>query len=204
MARRPYEQRLRAEAAEATRQRVLDALYDRLVEAPARPITLDEIAGRAGVARSTIYVVFGSRRGLFDALLDRLLHGAGYRQILEAVRDPDARATLRGGLEGGVRMYDAHHNVLRVLYTMGRLDPEGIGRTIAVTETERTGGMASVARRLGEQGLLRPGLTPERAAHVLWVLASFDAYDQLVTGRGLSADEAAAVLVETAEHALLA
>ena len=204
MAKRPYEQRLRAESAEATRSRVLDALYDRLGEAPARPITVDEIAVRAGVARSTIYLVFGSRRGLFDALLERVLQGAGYDQILQAVRNPDARETLEGGLDGGVRMYAAHHDVFRVLFSMAKLDPDGVGRTIAMTEQRRTAGMATLARRLGDQKLLRRGLTPERAAHVLWVLASFDAYDLLVTGRGLSTDEAAAILVETAEHALLA
>src|SRR5262249_39252498 len=44
MARRPYEQRARAETAEATRHRILDALYDRLAEAPSKPITVDEIA----------------------------------------------------------------------------------------------------------------------------------------------------------------
>jgi AcrR family transcriptional regulator len=203
MARRPYEQRLRAESAEATRQRVLDSLYDRLREAPARPITVDEVAVRAGVARSTIYLVFGSRRALFDALLERLLSGAGYDQLMEAVQKPDPRETLVGGLEGGVHMYAAHHTVWRVLYAMGKLDPDGVGQTIAVTEGRRTRGMAWIAERLGDEGELRDGLTPERAAHVIWVLASFDAYDLLATGRGLDADEIASIVVETAERALL-
>ena len=204
MARRPYEQRLRAETSEATRQRILDALYDRLEESPAKPIAVDEIAARAGVARSTVYVVFGSRRGLFDALLDRLLSGAGYDQLMEAVQQPDPRETLRGGLTGGVHMYAAHHTVWRVLFAMGKLDPDGVGQTIAVTEGTRARGMAWIAQRLADEGELRPGLTAERAAHVIWVLASFDAYDLLATGRGLGADEIAAIVVETAENALLA
>jgi len=87
---------------------------------------------------------------------------------------------------------------------MGKLDPDGVGQTIAANEQKRAAGMVSLARRLGEQKLLRRGLTPERAAHMFWILASFDAYDLLVTGRGLSADEAAAILVDTAENALLA
>jgi len=203
MPKRPYEQRLRAETAEETRQRVLDALYERLNEAPARPPTVDEIATRAGVARSTVYVVFGSRRGLFDALLARLLSGAGYDELLEAVARPDPRETLRGGIAGGVHMYAAHHTVWRVLHAMAKLDPEGVGQTIAVTEETRSRGMASLATRLAEHGYLRPGLTAGRAAHVIWVLASFDACDQLVI-RGLGTDEVAGLLVETAEQALLA
>jgi AcrR family transcriptional regulator len=203
MARRPYEQRLRAEAAEATRHRILDALYERLAEAPAKPITVDEIAARAGVARSTVYVVFGSRRRLFDALLDRLLGGAGYEQLMEAVQKPDPLETLRGGLDGGVHMYAEHATVWRVLYAMGKLDPDGVGQTIALTDNRRAEGMSWIAQRLADEGRLRRGLTPERAAHVIWVLASFDAYDLLAAGRGLGADEISAIVVETAEHAVL-
>src|SRR4051794_37484530 len=147
MVKRPYEQRLRADAAEATRERILDALYERLGEAPARPPTVDEIAERAGVARSTVYVVFASRRGLFDALLARLLSGAGYDQLLEAVARSDPRESLRGGLAAGVRMYAEHHAVWRVLHSMGKLDPDGVGQTVAVTERTRTRGMASLAAR---------------------------------------------------------
>ena len=71
-------------------------------------------------------------------------------------------------------------------------------------EAQRSSGMARLARRLGEQGLLRPGLTPEQAAHVIWLLAGFDAFDTLATGRGLDPDEVTAILIEIAEHALLA
>ena len=46
MAKRAYTQRVRAETAEETRQRILDTLYERLREAPAEPISVDEV-GRA-------------------------------------------------------------------------------------------------------------------------------------------------------------
>src|SRR3712207_3936290 len=109
MGKRQYTQRLRAQAAEENRQRILDALYDLVREAPARPISVDEVARRAGVARSTIYLVFGSRSGLFDALTDHLFTGAAYHRLVEAVRHPDAREALRGALAAGVEMYVAHH-----------------------------------------------------------------------------------------------
>ena len=204
MAKRPYTQRLRAEAAEENRQRILDALYERLRDAPAQPVTVEEVARRARVARSTIYLVFGSRSGLFDALTDHLLTGPGYRRILEAVRRPDPRESLRGALAGGVDMYAAHHDVLRVLGSMAKLDPEGVGQAIARGERERSRGVARVAARLHEQGTLHPGLTVERATAVIWLLAGFDAYDALATGHGLQPKEIANVLVETAETALLA
>jgi hypothetical protein len=40
------------------------------------------------------------------------------------------------------------------------------------------------------------------ATNLLWVLASFDAFDLLYTGRCLSADSAAEVLTSAAERAL--
>jgi AcrR family transcriptional regulator len=203
MSARRYEQRLRAETAAETRQRILDALYDRLREAPADPVSVDEVARLARVARSTVYLVFGSRSGLFDALTEHLFQGAGYDRIEEAVRHEDARETLRGGIAGGVHMYAAHHDVFRVLHAMAKLDPDGVGRALARSERRRAASMTWLAERLAEQGVLRPGVTPELAAHVIWLLASFDAYDSLATGRGLSPTATVDILAGTAERALL-
>lgn len=203
MGARPYRQRLRAEAAEQNRQRILDTLYERLRAAPADPVSVDKIARGAGVSRSTIYLVFGSRSGLFDALTDSLFQGAGYDRLQQAVSDPDPRETLRGGLEGTVRMYAAHHDVLRVLYATGRLDPDGAGRAIARSERRRSKSMNWLADRLAEQNRLQPDVTPAHAAHVVWLLTSFEAYDLLASGRRLSADEVVELLIETAERALL-
>ena len=203
MSKRPYEQRLRADAAQATRRRILDALYERLREAPSDPVSLDEIARRARVARSTVYLAFGSRAGLFDALTTELLEGAGFARILEAVRNPDAREHLRGGLEGGVEMYSAQRDVMRVLASMAHLDPEGVGQAVGRVERDRAAGMKRLAGKLAEQGLLRPDVTAEHAENVIWLLASFDAFDLLAAGRGLPPDQIAELLVTTAERALL-
>ncbi len=63
--------------------------------------------------------------------------------------------------------------------------------------------MGWLANRLHEQHHLRPGVTPGDAAHVIWLLASFDAYDQLAAGRGLNPEDVVHTLTRTAEHALL-
>ena len=56
--------------------------------------------------------------------------------------------------------------------------------------------------RASEHDLLRPGLTVEEAAHVLWLLTNFDAFDVLYTGRGLSLEAVVEVLTTTAERSL--
>ena len=95
MATRKYEQRLRAESAEETRHRILDAVCQRLRAAPAEPVSIDQVARMARVSRSTVYQVFGSRAGLFGALGADLLDRGGFGSMLQAASHPDAREALR-------------------------------------------------------------------------------------------------------------
>ena len=50
--------------------------------------------------------------------------------------------------------------------------------------------------------MLRDGITVEYAAHVLWMLTSFESFDTLYTDRGLSVDETIAMIIKTAEDAV--
>jgi hypothetical protein len=62
--------------------------------------------------------------------------------------------------------------------------------------------MAYHAQRLAEQEVLRPDITTDEAADLLWVLTSFDSFDLLYTGRALSVDNVVKTLVTTAERSL--
>jgi hypothetical protein len=62
--------------------------------------------------------------------------------------------------------------------------------------------MAWGSRRLARQKQLKPGISAKRAAHVLWLVASFDAFDLLYAGRGLSARETGRILADTFESAV--
>lgn len=202
MSPRRYEQRLRAEAAEDTRRRVLDALYERLRSAPSRPVSVDEVAQAAGVARSTIYLIFGSRAGLFDALAAELFKTGEFALVESAAANPNARESLRDSALGGVRMFAAHRDVFRVLYSMAQLDAKAVGGAVQRLEAARAGGMSRLATRLAAHDLLRSDVTTEDATHVLWLLSSFDAFDVLFTGRGLGVDEVAELLTAVAERTL--
>lgn len=204
MASRRYEQRLRAESAAETRRGILDAVYERLREAPAEAVSVERVAEMAGVARSTIYLIFDSRAGLFDALAADLYERTGYPRLLEAVRVDDAWESASGGIRAGVEIFAADRDVFRVLHSMEAFDPEAVGGTIRRIEERRAEGMAWAARRLREQGYLRPGVSANEAAHIMWIQASFDAFDLLYTGRGLPAKKVADLLVAIAERSLLA
>jgi AcrR family transcriptional regulator len=204
MAPRKYSQRLRAAAAEDTRRRILDATYKRLREAPARRISVDQVAQDAGVARSTVYLIFGSRAGLFDALGDYLYERAGFDRIVEAVKHPDARERLRGSLRASSEVYAAERDGARALYSMGELDPDAMAGMAQRLEHSRVGGMEHLAGALAKQGLLRPDVSEKAAVDILFALTSFDAFDLLYTGRGLAPADVADHLIAMAERTLCA
>ena len=199
---RKYEQRLRATAAAQTRRRVLDAVYEQVRTAPTEPVSLDRVATAAEVSRSTIYLLFGSRGGLFEALATDLLHRGGFERILQAATHPDGREALRGVIGSCVTMYAAHLEVLRALASMAVLDTEAVGGTIETMEEGRAIGMARLAGRLAEQGVLRQDITVDHAADLLWLLTSFHSVDLLHTSRDLPMDQVARILIDTAERSL--
>ena len=204
MAPRRYEQRLRAESADETRQRILDAVYERLRDAPTERVSVDRVARMAGVARSTVYLVFGSRSGMFDAFADHLYERAGFDRLVEVVARPDARENLRDSLRVGTEIWAAHRDVFNALYGMSQLDPDAVGGAIQRWEERRARGMTAQAGRHEHQSTLREGDTTGDVAQMMWVLTSFAAFDLLYTGQGLSVEETASTLITMAERSLLA
>ena len=200
MAPRKYDQVARAEAAAATRRRILEAVGQRLREAPTEQLSLDKVAGLAGVSRSTIYADFGSRAGLFDAFVVDLWERTGLRDLAQAVASEDVRDHLREGIAAASRMKAKELAVYRVLHAMDRLDPDSAGGAVRHMEEDRRAGMEALAARLHEAGELRDGLTVDDAVSHLWVLTSFESLDLLITGRGLTVEEAIAHLVAMAER----
>lgn len=162
----------------------------------------ERVAQAAGVSRSTIYLVFDSRAGLFDALAADLLQRGGFERMMRATTHPNPVEGLREVIRGGARMFAAHRDVLRALFSMAQLDADAVGGSIPRLEQNRAQGVAHRARRLADAGPLRRDVPIEEAAHVLWMLTSFDAFDLLYTGRGLSVEQAANTLFTTAQRSL--
>jgi len=202
MDKRRYVQRRRAEAAQETRERILEAARESLRAGALGAVRVDDVARSAGVARSTVYVIFGSRAGLFGALADDLLVRVGFPRIVEAFRDPDPRRALRLSLEAASQVYAAEPEIARALFTLGTIDPDAV---VAVQRVEdgRWPGMRELARRLDEAGALRDDTSAEAAAQMLWLLTSFGSFDQLFGERGLAPRTVAERLTTLAERSLL-
>jgi AcrR family transcriptional regulator len=203
VATRRYEQTRRAEQAADTRRRVVDVVIDQLREGPGRPLSVERIARDTGVARSTVYLIFGSRDGLIAAVAKEVAIRSGVAGIVEAQDDPDARSALRRGIRAGVLMYAKDRQVFRALQSLARLDPQNLGDADPLHDRHRTVGMATIAQRLSEQGYLREGLSAAEAADLLWVITGFEAFDLLYTGRKLDVETTVERLVTLAERGVL-
>ena len=66
---RPYSSSLRSEQAEQTRDRIVRAAVDLLSGADAGDLSMNEVAGRAGVSVRTVYRNFATREALLDGVV---------------------------------------------------------------------------------------------------------------------------------------
>ena len=199
MDKRQYVQRVRAEAADATRRRILDAARATLERGPSGALRVEEVARSAGVSRSTVYLLYGSRAGLFDALARHLRLEAGFDELIREFRRPDALEAMRGSQRAAVRMYAKMPELARAMFTMGAVDPDAVAAIRAIEDGRRPG-QADIARRLAEQGYLRDGVDIDEATDILTVITSFQAFDELFSGSGLPAEVVADRLIAMAER----
>jgi AcrR family transcriptional regulator len=202
MDKRRYVQRRRAESAQQTRERVLDAARSSLRSGPLNAVKVDDIAREAEVARSTLYVLFGSRAGLFEALAVDLLEHGGFDRLVKAFRLPDARTALLESLRAGTEAYANEPDLARSILTLAATDPDAAA-AVRRFEHGRWPGMRNIAGRLESQGHLRDDLSRDEAAQILWVLTSFATFDQLFRERGLTAAGVTDRLRAMAERTLL-
>jgi AcrR family transcriptional regulator len=113
----------RAESVAATGERILDAAVELFWELSEEPISLDEVARRAGVSVQTVIRRFGGRDGLLAAAAGR---------ETERVRRQRAEAPV-GDAAGAVRVLVDHYEamgdrVLRLLAEEGRIP--GFGEVV--------------------------------------------------------------------------
>jgi AcrR family transcriptional regulator len=189
MGKRTYQQRQRAQTAEATRQRILEAARACLTATPLLAVSLERIAEQAGVARRTIYQIFGSRVGLFAALEQDLLQRGGFAEVQAAFNEhTDARQILEQMVPAGVRLLEREQAIMRALYLQALIDPEAATLTRRIDEG-RIGGMRYLAQLLEEQDYIRPDLTQAEVGDILALLTDFVTFDQLRIKAGLSPEE---------------
>ncbi len=204
---RNYNSAVRREQAARTRQRILDAAADLFAWQGYGTTSVRQIADAAQVAPDTVYATFGSKARLLTALADIRLAPGGQASILDrpetiAIRhEHDPRQFLWLFAKDYAAMSERVRPVAEVLRTAKAVEPE-MAAVREEMEGYRFQYMAAIVRWLAERATLR--LPEDRAAQIVWTLASPDVGRMLCDVQGWTAEEYAHWLAETLAATLLA
>lgn len=121
---RKYEMTTRADAAELTAERIVDAMLARLRTTPYERVRLDDIADDAGVTTQTVIRRFGNKPQLMNATVVRELGR------IAAKRDAAARATPAETIRALVEHYEEYGLLILKTYSEAPL-VEGLPEIVA-------------------------------------------------------------------------
>jgi AcrR family transcriptional regulator len=198
MARGPrrYESPLRDEQTRLTRRKILDAAHRLLLQGGYPALTIATLARDAGVSVQTVYNAVGGKADVVKAVYDVAL--AGDDEPVPMIERPAFKAMLA---EPNARRWFQHYaavarsvvagtsSLLTVLLAQGAAGDPDLADFTATIERERATGTARIAELYASHFALRPGLTVERAADILWTLTSPEIADRLIRRRGWSLDD---------------
>jgi len=185
---RAYRSPLREQAARRTREAVVAAAAEVFVDEGYAGATIGQIAARARVSRPTVFGA-GSKARLFALARQRAATGGrltandeGYRQLL-AISDP--RRLLEGFAAFTAAISQRLGPLQLVLEQSAGTDPE-LAELLQSSQQELHECARGIVTAAAATGSLRPGITPEAAADILWLQIQPANYRRLVQERGWS------------------
>jgi len=187
---RQYDNAGRQTQSEETRQRVLSAARELLVEQGYRATTIAAVAAQAGVHVDTVYALVGRKPVLLRELIEQALSGTDhavaaqerdYVKTIRAACDPVRKLTIYAGAMRQIQARMAP--LLLALRDASATEPEAeqVWREIS---DRRAANMRLLVQDLEAAGGLRSGLSVDEAADVIWATNSSELYVLLTVERG--------------------
>ena len=204
--KRSYESAVRKEQAAQTRTLILDAAGALFATDGYGRTTIRQIAEHAGVAVDTVYASFGTKARVLTALIDARLAPSGAANVLDrpeaqAVRDePDQRRQIELFARDMAAVSTRVRPVYEIMRTASAVEPE-MAAVHAEMDGQRLANMRIAAGWFEANGPLR--VEVERAAEIIWTLASPDVARMLCDVRGWTEAEYAAWLADVLQRTLL-
>jgi AcrR family transcriptional regulator len=206
--RRKYHSPLRADQAERTRQKVLEAAYRLFVERGYAGTTIAAVASEAGVSPETIYLALGGKRGLLEGVIEMAIAGeddvsaADNAWWASVSQLPSAGERLEKMVEYSCRILARTRPIHVVI--RGAADKESfagaLGRRLLLdrlaNQTER------IRQYLGDD--LRVGLSVSEGGQRYCALTSPELYHTLTVEFGWTASQHRKWLTKVLETELLA
>jgi AcrR family transcriptional regulator len=188
--KRRYDTSRRDAVTRATKADVVAAAHELFVTQGYSSTTVAQIAQVSQTPPSTVYRLFGTKRGILKEVLDVSLGGDD--QPVEFHQRPDVRAALAAGDPGA--MLDAFAHIVGgvlhrsaalqvALAESAALDPEA-AEMLQITRQQRLVGQSRIVRALANTRALRNDLRPAAAADIVYTLMSPEVFRCLTIERG--------------------
>jgi AcrR family transcriptional regulator len=205
--RRHYDASRRREQARLTRQAIIAAARQRFLNDGYSVTTIASIAADADASPDTIYKSFGGKAGLLRALCQDALTGTGpgpaeQRSDAMQAAESDPRRMLRGLGTLTTEVAPRIAPLLLLLATAAETDT-ALAELRADLDATRLTRMTQVAQTLAGKTRLRPGLSIQDAAEIMWTYSSPELYGLLVLSRDWSPERYGEFVGEALVDALL-
>jgi AcrR family transcriptional regulator len=191
----------RQRQAQATRDMIVTAAQALFLEQGYICTTIEVIAERAGVATSTVYAIFGSKRGILRAIRDTWHERTHMREAINSSQQsasPSERLELLA--EATRQQWELGAEVTAIYTGAAAADPRAAAELTQALVGRREG-LQSFAESLEPH--FRAGLDIAHAAAILQSLCMPEVFDALVRRSGWSADEYQAWLANILKHEML-
>jgi AcrR family transcriptional regulator len=208
-AERTYSSALREEQARQTRKRIVDAAAALFAERGYGRTTIDAVASAAGVSRKTVFDSVGGKAQLVKLAYDFAIVGddepvplADRAEVagLEAEPDPARRLAAYVAMVVNIDIRIAPVWVALEGAAAGDQEARELYQELV---DQRRSSMQGPALGMAAAGDLRPGLTADMAADLLWLYNDPTVFDKLVRQRGWSVEQFRAWLARTLQMHLL-
>lgn len=175
-----------------TRRRIVEAAAKLFQRDGFTATTIDAIADESGVAVQTIYANAKSKREILKSAIDMAVRGDAHDRDVpvqasnrwsEITGETDPRTKLEMFARFHREICDREVDVFTIMSEAAATDPE-IKTLLFEYGEKRYADHSAFARSLRGRGQLRAGLTPRRAADIIWTLANETTYLDLVRRRG--------------------
>jgi len=200
---RPYDNAGRRTQSGDTRQRIIEAARELMIERGYQATTVAAIARTADVHVDTVYALVGRKPVLLRELIEQALSGIdgavvaeerGYVEDIQAEPDPARKLNIYAR---AVRQIQSRMAPLFLALRDASVDEPDATQVWREISERRAANMHKLARDLEAAGGLRGRLSIDEAADIIWATNSSELYILLTVERGWTPDHYERWLAET-------
>ena len=154
---------------EEVRQKIIRAAYQEAKEKGYQQIRMEDIAGRLGISKGTIYLYFANKSELSQEVIHCIIRR--FRAAVARTPDANLSTTLQSIYQNTVSIgIIGDGNPMFDLFSLSARNPE-IREMVTLMRTELGDAIESFIRNQQKQGTIDPTLDPARTARMIQAIS---------------------------------